>query len=227
VSAAREERNARARIRYALNRVKELQRQRIFREANRQKLRAIGRLSDARPERKAKKAEAERTGERKATRRAWRSNNIERHRAYHIEYERRYLDRRRELHNEKQATDPQYRLRRTLRSNLHRALGSNRKGGSAVRLLGCSVAQLRRHLEAQWVFGMTWDNFGRLTDGRDTWQIDHIRPLSSFDLTDTEQLSEACHYTNLAPLWAIDNRRKANKVGWQTGGAKCPLVGLD
>jgi hypothetical protein len=48
---------------------------------------------------------------------------------------------------------------------------------------------------------MTWDNW--TTDG---WHIDHIKPLaSSFDLTDRKQFLEACHYTNLQPLWAKDN----------------------
>ena len=39
----------------------------------------------------------------------------------------------------------------------------------------------------------------------------HIRPLSSFDLTDKEQLKEACCYANLQPLWAKDNLSKGAK----------------
>jgi desulfoferrodoxin (superoxide reductase-like protein) len=38
------------------------------------------------------------------------------------------------------------------------------------------------------------------------------KPLASFDLTDRKQLLEACHYTNLQPLWAIDNFIKNDKI---------------
>ena len=57
---------------------------------------------------------------------------------------------------------------------------------------------------------MTWENWK--IDG---WHIDHIKPLNSFDLTDPEQLKEACHYTNLQPLWWYDNIEKGDKIDWE------------
>ena len=39
-------------------------------------------------------------------------------------------------------------------------------------------------------------------------ELDHIRPLSSFDLTIIDQLKEAAHYTNIQPFIAKDNRSK-------------------
>jgi hypothetical protein len=58
---------------------------------------------------------------------------------------------------------------------------------------------------------MSWDNYGRKKGVR-CWEIDHIIPLISLDLSDREQLLKACHYTNLQPLWAKDNWSKHSKV---------------
>ena len=40
------------------------------------------------------------------------------------------------------------------------------------------------------------------------WEIDHIRPICSFDLTDMEQMKQCFHYTNMQPLWRVDNQSK-------------------
>ena len=50
--------------------------------------------------------------------------------------------------------------------------------------------------------GMSWNNI----------ELDHVRPLSSFDLSDIEQLKEASHYSNIQPLLTKDNRSKSNRI---------------
>ncbi len=100
------------------------------------------------------------------------------------------------------------RLALGLRVRLNAALRAGTKSGSAVRDLGCTIQELRTHLETLFKPGMTWDNWGR---GPSTWQIDHIRPLAGFDLTQREQLLQACHYTNLQPLWHQDHVVKTAK----------------
>jgi len=96
---------------------------------------------------------------------------------------------------------PEFRLPFNLRSRLYQAVRNQQKSGSAVRDLGCSIEELKQHLESQFQEGMTWENYGQ-------WHIDHIKPLASFDLSNREQFLQACHYTNLQPLWAEDNLRK-------------------
>ena len=107
----------------------------------------------------------------------------------------------------KRKTDIQYKLRHNLRTRLGDAIRCNQKVGSAVKDLGCTIEELKSYLESKFQPGMTWNNW--TVDG---WHIDHIKPLASFDLTDRNQLLEACHYTNLQPMWAKDNLIKSDKL---------------
>lgn len=100
------------------------------------------------------------------------------------------------------------RLARALRIRLNAAIKNNQKSGSAVSQLGCSIEELRRYLESKFLPGMTWDNWGH---GKNKWHIDHIKPLSSFNLSDMNQFLEANNYRNLQPLWSQDNLIKGAK----------------
>lgn len=93
-----------------------------------------------------------------------------------------------------------------LRSRLRMALKNNYKTGSAVQDLGCSINELMKYLESKFQDGMTWENYGQFG-----WHIDHIMPLSKFDLTKQSQIKKACHYTNLQPLWWKDNLVKGDR----------------
>jgi hypothetical protein len=112
--------------------------------------------------------------------------------------------------NERRAFDSSFKMRMNLRHRVWSALQSvgASKSGNVFDLIGCTIGELRQHLETQFADGMTWDNYGRTG-----WHIDHIRPCASFDLTDPEQQRQCFHYTNLQPLWAADNIRKGGK--WQ------------
>ena len=98
------------------------------------------------------------------------------------------------------------KIKDTLRSRVDQALrwSGTKKSAKTMDLIGCSIPELRAYLEAQWLPGMSWDNWAR-----DGWHIDHIRPCSSFDLTDPEQQRQCFHFTNLQPLWWQDNLKKS------------------
>ena len=70
-----------------------------------------------------------------------------------------------------------------------------------VDYLDCSPEYLKKHIEKQLKPGMTWDNI----------HIDHIKPISRFDLSDPEQFLKCVHWTNLQPLLGEDNLTKHNK----------------
>ena len=107
--------------------------------------------------------------------------------------------------NARKRKTPAHLVRQRVLGALRRAAVS--KTSSVSRLLGCTGKELVAHLESKFQPGMTWEN-----RGFKGWHIDHIRPLSSFDLTDPAQLAAACHYTNLQPLWWRDNLSKGKKA---------------
>jgi hypothetical protein len=104
-------------------------------------------------------------------------------------------------------TNIKYKMICYLRARLRIARKNNQKSGSAVRDLGCSIEFLKQYIESLFKPEMTWENYGFRG-----WHIDHIIPLSSFDLTNREEFLKACHYTNLQPLWAKENIQKSNKL---------------
>lgn len=103
----------------------------------------------------------------------------------------------------RRANDPRYNLEVRARARILVALKKTPKAGTLTVLIGCTVPQLKRHLEGLFLPGMSWDN-------RNLWHIDHIRPCALFDLTDPAQQRCCFHYSNLQPLWAEDNLKKAD-----------------
>ena len=114
-----------------------------------------------------------------------------------------------EYNKNRRKNDIQFKLAYNLRSSLSNALKKEQKAGSAVRDLGCSIDKLKLWLESQFYEGMNWGNYGRKPG---QWSIDHIRPLSKFNLSNRKELLKACNYKNLRPLWHIDNQRKSDRI---------------
>jgi hypothetical protein len=101
--------------------------------------------------------------------------------------------------------DPTFRVIESMRSRLKNFFKSNniQNYNKTFDVVGCSPQQLKEFLEQKFIHGMSWDNYG-------DWHIDHIIPLSS--ATNEKEIYKLCHYTNLQPLWAEDNRNKSNKI---------------
>jgi hypothetical protein len=97
------------------------------------------------------------------------------------------------------------RIKHNIRVRINKAIKGINKTGSAVDELGCSLGEFQLFIQNKFTLGMTWDNYGE-------WEIDHIIPLDSFDLSDAEQFKVACHHSNLQPLWKSVNRIKSSKV---------------
>lgn len=102
------------------------------------------------------------------------------------------------------STNLRVRLRQVLKQN---SITKRSKFGSC---LGCTVLELKVHMENQWTTGMSWANYGAWSPKIKRWQIDHITPLAS--ATTEKEMRRLCHYTNLQPLWAMDNFKKGPRI---------------
>lgn len=109
---------------------------------------------------------------------------------------------------ERELKDPVFKLKRRLRKRLWELCKNKRMSCSLRESLGCTDSEFRIYIENLFLPGMSWDNYGKQVDTNfPKWEIDHIIPLASA-LTE-ERLKELNHYTNLRPLWFIDNNIKS------------------
>lgn len=148
--------------------------------------------------------------------------NQEKRRKYQDEYLKKHPDKKEKCRNQTKEwiknnpkyiskwmineikTNPQYHIKSTICASLSHYLRKC-KHEKTVWYLGCTIKELKIHLENLFQEGMTWENYGMFG-----WHIDHIKPVSLFDLTDQQQLKDCWNYKNLQPLWAIDNLKKGN-----------------
>lgn len=180
------------------NRERILARDRAHYEANREKFKAYSRAYyQAHKDEIARKSKIEKPWLKPSAREAdrlYRQRNASKIRA-----------KKREWWKRKFYSDPEFRLLHNMRNRLNDAVNRKGKWGRTLELIGCTTAQLKAHLQAQFKDGMTWDNYGQ-------WHVDHIRPCDSFDLTQPDQQRACFHYTNLQPMWATENIKKSAKA---------------
>ncbi len=121
------------------------------------------------------------------------------------EYRKNYKSRKHEQRKERRNSDVIFNLLNRVRCRIWKYLTINNitKKNRTLDIVGCTPQELKEHLEKQFSEGMTWEN-------RVEWHIDHIIPLSS--AKKEEELYKLCHYTNLQPLWAVENMKKGNKI---------------
>jgi len=131
--------------------------------------------------------------------------NINYQKLYRIIYKKELLEKQKEYEKKRRKTNINYRLKCILRTRIYQVLIGVSKSQSTMELIGCNIEQLKLHLESKFQSGMTWENYGFYG-----WHVDHIRPCASFDLKNPEQQRQCFNYSNLQPLWAVDNLRKAD-----------------
>ena len=68
-------------------------------------------------------------------------------------------------------------------------------------IIGCTPEYFKKYIQKQFKKGMNWKNHGK-------WHLDHIIPLANFNPKNDLEVAKACHYTNMQPLWKIENLKK-------------------
>jgi hypothetical protein len=138
----------------------------------------------------------------------WREKNKDKINNYAKQYNKQRYD-----------NDVNYKISEVLRSRFWQAVNNNSKTVSVVKLVGISIPHLKDYLKSKFKKGMAWDNYGKI------WEIDHILPCSSFNLSKSEEQEKCFHFSNLQPLFKttkiskslgynneIGNRNKYNKI---------------
>jgi len=116
---------------------------------------------------------------------------------------------KREYQKHKRHTDPIYKLISNFRTAIYQVLKENNvtKNGHYFDVLKYTPEELISHLESKFIDGMTWDNYGE-------WHVDHIKPISSFNIIEIgdDEFMKCWTLKNLQPLWGVENIKKSNKL---------------
>jgi len=132
------------------------------------------------------------------TKQKWRKNNPEKIKKYNLKY-----------HHEVRKHNINYVIIQNVRSRIHNALNC-KKDLHTIKYLGCSVEYFKKWFEFQFSSVMSWDNYGSY------WEIDHVKPCASFDLTNKNSQLECFNWKNCSPLKIELNRSKKDKIFDQT-----------
>ena len=154
---------------------------------------------------------------------AYKRKYVETHHELRLEQSRRYYnnnkDKRRQYEKDNREilnvkarlykkTHPQARIAHNLRTRLSAVLSGNSNGGRMFSLVGCDMDFLKKYIESLWSAEMDWFNYGR---GGGKWSMDHIIPLDNFNLQNEEEQRKAFHYSNMQPMWYVENASKSNR----------------
>lgn len=66
----------------------------------------------------------------------------------------------RKYYNDKLKDNINYKIKGALRSRIWTVLKKQKKSNSTLKLTGCSLEELRKHLENKFEDGMNWNNYG-------------------------------------------------------------------
>ena len=105
--------------------------------------------------------------------------------------------------------DPYWKLIHYSRVRMNERIKKDAKQFKIKDMVLYSKEEFVSHIESLFEEKMNWDNHGKKG-----WHIDHIKPISSFNLNNIEECIECWSLKNLQPLWWEDNLRKGSKINF-------------
>jgi hypothetical protein len=129
----------------------------------------------------------------------------ENHKKYRSENSEKILEIAKTYNKKRRKTDILFRLKLNLRSRINGYLKTKKitKTNRTIDFIGCNPDELKKHLENLFDGNMNWENYGK-------WEIDHIIPLS--EAKNIEDIYKLNNFTNLQPMWKLDNIMKGSKL---------------
>ncbi len=123
---------------------------------------------------------------------------------YNKNYKKEHVDERKIYRKNKKDTDENYKIEQILRSSLHTFFRSkNMKKYSE--LIGCNLQDFKKWLEKNFSHDMNWNNYGKV------WNLDHVFPVSIFDLTNEDEKFLCFNWKNTRPCYSnVNFSRKKN-----------------
>lgn len=102
--------------------------------------------------------------------------------------------------------DPLFKLEMSVRCRMYQALKGLSNSSTLHEIIGCSLSELKPHIEKKFKAGWSWKDWGSV------FELDHIKPCSKFDLSKQEEFKKCFHFSNLQPLEKFLNRSKYNRM---------------
>ena len=116
-------------------------------------------------------------------------------------YNEQNKERRNRYLKNKRETDVNFRLISNIRSRIYKSLRGLTKQTSSRDILGIDIDLYRKWIEFQFTPEMNWSNI----------EIDHVKAICLFDISNDEQLKEAFNWRNTQPLLKKDHQQKGIK----------------
>lgn len=144
-------------------------------------------------------------------------NRFQENKEKHYEKSRQWKENNREKYlaqKRRHKQLPHNKIKRSLSNRIKNLLKGKKDRDIS---LGCDSKLLTSYMESKFLLGMLWSNYGW---GEGKWVIDHIKPLSMFNVENKEERYSANHYLNLQPLWYSQNEAKSDNydpdhpMGW-------------